>query len=340
MRVTHPIVVSILGLALVLAAPGALPADYGRGLDAAARGDIAGAHDEFLALAREGHSSAQYSLAMLYLKSHPPQYARAIPWLEASAQAGLPDSQYLLGMLALYGVGMPKNTKVGMRWLGLASGQGNAEAEAKLAELEQVRLRAAERERRKAALSRDLEMELEKARQVERALEQRLEKVRQREAKLASEQQSLKNARARDAEAKAKRQREHSRLEGELAELQALVAEAERVREAGRQAPARVDSEPEPAPSPLDGRDGEAIVSGKVVEILPDGVLLTHVTLRTNGRDEAFPEEVVVFLAVIGSDALREGQRIIYPAELAPPYRYRLESGAIGRVRAYRVFAE
>ena len=337
----------IVGLAL---AAGAFAADYDRGLDAAARGDLQTAWREFSALAAEGHPDAQYSLAMLYLKSDPPQYERAIPWLEAAARAAVPDAQYMLGLLALYGVGMPRDAEQGLQWLRMAGHQGYADAQAKLAELERARLREAERARRKSERAGNLQVELEKARATEVALKARLEKSREREQRLAREQESLKNARARDVETKAKLQRERERLERELAELQALLAEAERLRQTER-APAAPAPAQAPAPAPtmasagvgpslFDSGESEAIVSGKVAEILPDGVLLTNVSRRVDGRDEAFPEDFVVFLAVAGSDSLIEGQKVIYPVEPTTPYRYRLESGATGRIRAYRVLAE
>jgi hypothetical protein len=330
------------GLVLALAAASAPAADYERGLDAFARGDVEAAYGEFATLADEGHPEAQYSLAMLYLKSDPPQYARAIPWLEASAQAALSDSQYMLGMLALYGVGMAKDTGQGMHWLELASNQGNADAKALLGELEQARLREAESERRKAELARDLQAELANAKAAEQALQDRLAKSRQREKSLATEQQSLKNARAKDAETRAKLQRDQMRLEQELVELQALLAEAERVREAQQQAakPAPVVEQAAPAPSALYDPPGQAVVSGKVLEILPDGVLLTDVTRRIQGRDEPFPDGLVVFLNLAATEGLSQGQKVIYPAEPATPYRYKLESGATGRIRAYRVVGE
>ncbi len=111
----------------VLASPVAA-ADYALGLLAFNRGDTVTARREFSALAEEGHPAAQYSLAMLYLKRDPPQYSRAVPWLEKSARRGLPESQYMLGMLSLYGVGTAKDTKQGMQWLTLASDQDSEDA--------------------------------------------------------------------------------------------------------------------------------------------------------------------------------------------------------------------
>ena len=199
-----------------------------------------------------------------------------------------------------------------------------------------------ESERRKAGLARDLQAELEKAKAAEQVLQDRLAKSRQREKTLATEQQSLENARGKDAETKAKLQREQMRLEQQVVELQARLAEAERVGEARKQAPKPepVVEQTAPAASALGDAPGKATVSGEVLEILPDGVVLTDVTRRDQGRDEPLPDGLVVFLSLAATEGLREGQEVVYPAEPTTPYRYKLESGATGRIRAYRAVGE
>jgi hypothetical protein len=278
---------------------------------------------------------------MLYLKSNPPQYSRAIPWLEKSAHRGLPESQYMLGMLSLYGVGMTKNAKRGMHWLELASGQGNEDAQALIEQRRQARIRKAKSERRKSELARNLHTELDKARASEQALQKRLAQSRQREKSLASERESLRKARASDAQAKEKMRREQARLEAELKALRLRTAEAERAREAQ---PATKDdvvvAEAARAESLVEDAPAEAVVAGKVVEILPDGVLLTDVSRRFQGRSEPFPEGFVIFLNLAATEGLSEGQEVAYPAEPATPYRYKYESGATGRIRAYRVIGK
>ncbi len=117
--------------------------------------------------------------------------------------------------------------------------------------------------------------------------------------------------------------------------------EAERTREAPP--PAKDDvivAEAARAESVVEDAPGEAVVTGKVVEILPDGVLLTDVSRRAQGRSEPFPEGFVVFLNLAATDGLSEGQEVAYPAEPATPYRYKYESGATGRIRAYRVIGK
>jgi hypothetical protein len=218
----------VLCLALV-ASP--VPAtDYALGLAAYHRGDIAVAHREFSALAEQGDPAAQYSLAMLYLKGDQPDYARAIPWLQKSAGSGLPDSQYMLGMLSLYGVGMAKDAERGMLLLEQASEQGNEHAQALLGQLETARIREAESQRHKAQQARNLGAELDKAKASEQELQKRLARSRKREKSLASERASLNQARVSDSAAKDKMRQEQARLEAELESLRLQLAEAERVR--------------------------------------------------------------------------------------------------------------
>jgi hypothetical protein len=69
-------------------------------------------------------------------------------------------------------------------------------------------------------------------------------------------------------------------------------------------------------------------------------VLLADVTRRVQGRSEPFPDGLVVFLNLAATDGLSEGQEVAYPAEPATPYRYKYESGATGRIRAYRVIGK
>ncbi len=318
-----------------------IAADYALGLLAFGRGDIATAHREFSALAEEGHPAAQYSLAMLYLKNDPPEYARAVPWLEKSVRRGLPESQYMLGMLSLYGVGMAKDTEQGMQWLTLASDRDHEDAQALLDQLKQARLRGAESARRKAEQARGLHVELGRAKATEQSLQKRLSRSRQREKSLVSERKTLEMAHASDARVKETMRREQARLKAELETLRSRLAEGERAREALPAAKdgvvvaaaARAETVVEDAP-------GEAVVAGKVVEILPDGVLLTDVSRRAHGRSEPFPEGFVVFLNLAATDGLSEGQEVAYPAEPATPYRYKYASGATGRIRAYRVIEE
>jgi hypothetical protein len=126
--------------------------------------------------------------------------------------------------------------------------------------------------------------------------------------------------RVSDSAAKDEMRREQARLEAELESLHLQLAEAERVRVAQQAAKDEVIvAEVAKAQSVVEDAPGEAVVAGKVVEVLPDGVLLTG-----------------VFLNLSATDGLSEGQEVAYAAEPATPYRYKYESGATGRTRAYR----
>ena len=136
--------------------------------------------------------------------------------------------------------------------------------------------------------------------------------------------------------------REQARLEAELEALQLRLADVERARDDGQQA-AKDDvvvEQAAQAESTVEDATGEAVVAGKVAEILPDGILLTDVSRRAQGRSEPFPEGFVVFLNLAATEGLSEGQEVAYPAEPATPYRYKYESGATGRIRAYRVIGK
>ena len=335
----------LLGLAVAWSMAHAAWADYGLGLAAFERGDVATAEREFLALAQQGYTNAQYSLAMLYLKADPPDYARARPWLERSADRGLPESQYMLGMLTLYGVGMAENAELGERWLERASQQGHEDAQALLAKLEQARRQQAAAEQRKAEQARKLRAELKRAEAAEQALKKQLAQSKQREMALASERQSLKKARMSDTKVKEQMRSEQARLEAALETLRVRLAEAEaeRARDEARGV-VREDTALMTAPAATEPvreeMAGEGVLAGKVVEILPDGVLLAQVSRRVGGRSEPFPEDFVVFLNLATTDGLSEGQQVAYPAEPATPYRYKYESGATGRIRAFRALGK
>ncbi len=329
----------LLALILALALSPLAAADYALGLIAFDRGDIATAQREFSALAEQGDRAAQYSLAMLYLKSDPPDYGRARPWLEQSARQGLAESQYMLGLLSVYGVGGVKDQKQGLRWLQSASSQGNEDAQALLDTIQSARLREAENARHKAEQASRLRANLESAQASEHALQKRLAKSKQREKMLESERATLRKARAkleqdsqrmqRALERDADRMRqERAALEAELIALRARVAES-----------ARTDK-PVPVGAPQNDvagePPGEIVLRGTISEILPEGILLTDVSRRLQGQGALVPEVFDVFVNLLATNGLTRGQEVAFVAEPTSAYRYQTESGAVGRVRAYR----
>lgn len=325
---------SALVFALILP-PATAAADYDLGLVAFDRGDIATAQREFSALAGQGHRAAQYSLGMLYLKSNPPDYINAMPWLEKSARQGLAEAQYMLGTLTVYGVGIPRDEHQGKQWLQLASQQGSDEAQALLNDLQKASLREAQSKQQKADQMRTLRAEIEKAKASEQALKKQLAQSKARAEMLASERQSLQKARASGEQVAERMRRERDQLERELVALRSRLDETERSLEAvSKRAPEPVQSAPEPVlPDEL---PGETVISGKILEILPDGVLLTEVSRRRQGQSEFVPTEFVVFVNLLATNGLTHGQDVAFVAEPTTTYRYKDKSGATGPVRAYR----
>ena len=333
----------LVALTLTFGASSLPAADYALGLVAFDRGDTALAHREFSALAAQGHPAAQYSLAMLYLKLEPPDYTRAIPWLEKSAGSGLPESQYMLGILSLYGVGTAKNAEKGKRWLQIASGQGNEDAQVLLDQLERTRRREMASEQRQADETRKLQAELDRARASEQALQSQLAASKKRERTLASERKALEKARAKDSRSTDEMRQEQKRLAAEVGALRAQLADAERARKEMAAAIETRASKSEPAvkkvvatATVVEDTSKQDVVTGKVIEVLPDGLILTDVSRRIRGQNEAFPTGQVVFLKLTSTGDFQEGEEVSYPAEPVTWYRYRYESGATGRIRAFR----
>ena len=346
----------LLALILVLALSPVAAADYALGLVAYDRGDIATAHREFSALAKQGDRAAQYSLAMLYLKSNPPDYVSARPWLEQSARQGLAEAQYMLGLLSVYGAGGVTDQKQGLRWLESAGSQGNEDAQALLDKIQSARLREAESARHKSEQASRLRADLESAKASEHVLQKHLAKSKEREKVLESERATLRKARARLEQDSQRMQRElkqnadrmqrelkrdadrmrreRAALEAELIALRARVAESERV-PTPAPAPAPV-SAPAPASDAVAEPAGEIVVSGTISEILPDGILLTDVSRRLQGQGALIPEVFDVFVNLLATNGLTRGQDVAFVAEATTAYRYKTEGGAIGRVRAYR----
>lgn len=323
MRIPRLLVV----LSVTLALSPSVSADYARGLAAFDRGDIASAYREFSVLADRGHSGAQYSLAMLYLKSDPPEYAKAGPWLEKSARQGVAEAQYMLGMLSVHGVGMAQDQQQGLQWLALASEQGSEEAKALLDNFDQARPRAAESKQRKTEQAKNLRTELNDTMAAEHALQRQLAQSKSREKKLMKERVSLQKARVSDQQAADRMRRERNQLESELVALRSQLAEPERHREAVEKRA--------PEPELPDEPPGEAIVSGRILEILPDGVLLTGVSRRLHGQNAFVAEDFNVFVNLVATHGLSNGQEVAFVAEPTTAYRYKDKSGATGPVRAY-----
>ncbi len=98
-------------------------ADYRAGVDAYLRGDYASALREWIPLAKQGNSHAQYYLGVLYDSGHgvPQDYGQARQWWEQAAAQRNADAQYNLGVLYSNGHGVLQDYGQARQWYEFAS---------------------------------------------------------------------------------------------------------------------------------------------------------------------------------------------------------------------------
>ncbi len=109
-------------------------ADFQDGFDAYEKGDYKTALREFLPLAEQGDSVAQYNLAVLYHfgEGVPQDYKEAIKWYTLSAEQGDETAQFNLGRMYRKGQGVPQDDKEAVRLYRLSAEQGLEEAQSNL----------------------------------------------------------------------------------------------------------------------------------------------------------------------------------------------------------------
>lgn len=81
--------------------------------------------------AMQGNPIAQYNLAKLYLEGTLPQgreYNEAFHWMHSSALLGNDCARYSLGIMYANGIGTERSLDESLKWLRLASQQGNDDA--------------------------------------------------------------------------------------------------------------------------------------------------------------------------------------------------------------------
>ncbi len=110
-------------LALWLASAPPAAAGYDEGAAAFIRGDYETAWEEWLALGKRGHQSAQYNLGVLYAigLGVPQDQAEAVKWFRRAADRGLPAAQMRLGAAYRDGKGVPADLKTAYFWFTLAA---------------------------------------------------------------------------------------------------------------------------------------------------------------------------------------------------------------------------
>jgi uncharacterized protein len=115
-------------LAIVVALLTAVPAraDFWDGFVAYRAGNFEAAHTQWAPLAEQGSVDAQFFLGVMYLYGEgvPQDDFQAAEWIGRAAEQGHAPAQYLLGILYRTGEGVPQNFVESLKWLILAADQG------------------------------------------------------------------------------------------------------------------------------------------------------------------------------------------------------------------------
>ena len=121
-----------LTLAVLLGSAGtSWGADFNKGLAAAKSGDLATALKEWMPLAEQGDSHAQYNLGQMYRKGLGvlQDYKTALKWYTRAAEQGYAHAQFNLGLMYYNGLGVPQDYKTAVKWYTLAAEQGVVDAQ-------------------------------------------------------------------------------------------------------------------------------------------------------------------------------------------------------------------
>jgi len=110
---------------------GIVSADYSSGLSAYKKGDYKTALSEWLPLAEQGISQAQYNLGGMYAKGYGVSLSdkEAIFWYKKAAEQAHPMAQYNLGLMYLIGAGVNQSYIEAKHWLYLSYENGVDDAE-------------------------------------------------------------------------------------------------------------------------------------------------------------------------------------------------------------------
>jgi len=117
-----------------LAAGSAAAQDFGKGLEAALRGDYDAALAQWRPLAEQGDAFSQYNLGVMFDHGAgvPQDYAEALKWYRLAAEQGNADAQSNLGVMYAVGKGVPPDQAEAIKWYRLAAEQGNTNAQSNL----------------------------------------------------------------------------------------------------------------------------------------------------------------------------------------------------------------
>ncbi len=118
----------LLGNSVVLAA------DFDKGVRAAQAGDYETALAEWVPLAEQGGSAAQYNLGIMYKSGLGVTESdrTAVKWFAKAAEQGDAEAQFMLAHMYSLGKGVPENDQAAMKWFAKSAEQGHGDAQAKL----------------------------------------------------------------------------------------------------------------------------------------------------------------------------------------------------------------
>lgn len=171
-----------------------------------------------------------------------------------------------------------------------------------------------------------LHKQLEQAKTAEKTLASKLAHAEKKVSTLESEREKLRKTSTTQQRTAKELGRERAALQARLSELEAKLAAAPEVVSLDKAA--------------IDESVAEQIVSGRILDVVPGGILLTDVSRHFEGEQEARPEGSVVFVHLLATNGIVIGKKVEFLAELAAPYAYRLNNGAMGSIPAFRVLGE
>lgn len=124
---------ALLTLASVLSTPYNRREEQ-RAFKALEEGDYAAALKQFLPLARQGSSVAQFNLGFMYHEGRgvPRNSTEAFRWYRRAAVLGDPAAQFNLGVMYEMGDGIPQDYKEAIQWYRRSADRGTPNAQLKL----------------------------------------------------------------------------------------------------------------------------------------------------------------------------------------------------------------
>lgn len=101
--------------------------DFAAGVKAYENRDFAGAYKEWLPLAQQGNSAAQFNLGLLYFDGNgvPQNFSEAARWFQEAADQGYAKAQYNLGGMYGAGRGVKRDYIKAYVWLSLCAAQAD-----------------------------------------------------------------------------------------------------------------------------------------------------------------------------------------------------------------------